>query len=76
MYGTWSKQGFTALYGVVVVASWDTGKVLNVELKSKFCSVCSACREIDETSRVHGLVGGASVRVWMQLRRFFIRDGV
>ena len=23
--GTWSKRGFTAMYGVVVVASWETG---------------------------------------------------
>ena len=49
--GTWSKRGFTALYGVVVVASWDTGKVLDVELKSKFCSVCSARHQMDETSQ-------------------------
>ena len=48
--GAWSKRSFTALYGVVVVASWDTGKVLDVELKSKFCSVCSARRQMDETS--------------------------
>ena len=26
--GTWSKRGFMVLYGVVVVASWDTSKVL------------------------------------------------
>ena len=49
--GTWSKQGFTALYGVVVVASWDTSKVSDVELKSKFCSVCSARRQMAETSQ-------------------------
>ena len=34
-----------------MVASWDTGKVLDVELKSKFCSVCSARRQMDETSQ-------------------------
>ena len=49
--GTWSKWGFTALYGVVVVASWNTGKVLDVELNSKFCSVYSAYRQMDETSQ-------------------------
>ena len=49
--GTGSWLGFTALYGVVVVASWDTSKVLDVELKSKFCSVCSARRQMDETSQ-------------------------
>ena len=49
--GTRSKWGFTALYGVVVVASGDTSKVLDVELESKFCSVCSECRQMDETSQ-------------------------
>ena len=48
---TGSKRGFTALYGVVVVASWDTSKVLDVELKSKFCSVYSAYRQMEETSQ-------------------------
>ena len=27
--GTWSKRDFTALYGVVVVTSWESGKVLD-----------------------------------------------
>ena len=35
----------------VVVASWDTSKVLDVELKSKFCSVCLAHRQMNETSQ-------------------------
>ena len=26
--GTWSKRGFTATYGVVVVIAWSTGKIL------------------------------------------------
>ena len=34
-----------------MVASWDTSKVLDVELKSKFCSVCSARHQMDETSQ-------------------------
>ena len=49
--GTWSQRGFTPLYGVVMVASWDTSKVLDVELKSKFCSVCSSHHQMDETSQ-------------------------
>ena len=35
--GTWVRRGFQSLYGVVVVASWDTGKVLDVEVLSKHC---------------------------------------
>ena len=38
--GTWSKQGHTALFGVVVVASWNTGQVLDMEVLSKWCNQC------------------------------------
>ena len=38
--GTWSKRGFTALYGVVVVMSWDSGQVLDAVALSKQCNVC------------------------------------
>jgi hypothetical protein len=39
--GTWSKRGFTALYGVCVVISWVTGEVLDTELVSKYCAACA-----------------------------------
>ena len=39
--GTWSKRGFTATYGVVAVIAWETGQVLDFEIKSKHCSACS-----------------------------------
>ena len=35
---TWSKEEFTALYGVVVVISWDSGEVLDCEVVSRHCS--------------------------------------
>ena len=35
--GTWSRRGFTAIHGVVVVISWDTGQVLDFEVMSKSC---------------------------------------
>ena len=38
--GTWSKRGFTALYGVLVVMSWDSGQVLDAVALSKQCTVC------------------------------------
>ena len=38
--GTWSKRGFTALYGVSVVMSWDSGQVLDAVALSKQCTVC------------------------------------
>ena len=42
--GTWSKRGFTALYGIVVVISWDTGRVLDSHLMSRHCGVCARQR--------------------------------
>ena len=38
--GTWSRRGFVASYGVVVVLSWVTGQVLDVMVLSKSCKVC------------------------------------
>ena len=37
---TWSKRGFTAPYGVVVVISWDSGEVLDFEILNKHCREC------------------------------------
>ena len=39
--GTWSKRGFTATYGVVTVIAWESGQVLDYEIKSKRCNLCS-----------------------------------
>ena len=46
--GTWSKRGFTALYGVVVVASWDSGQVLDCEILTKYCPDCGAHERMDK----------------------------
>ena len=37
---TWSKRGFTAMYGVVAVISWASGEVLDCDILSKHCSEC------------------------------------
>ena len=47
--GTWSKRGFTATHGAVMVISWESGQVLDFEIKSKHCSVC-ARNKMDEQS--------------------------
>ena len=39
--GTWSKRGFTATYGVVIVIACETGQVLDFEIKFKRCSACT-----------------------------------
>lgn len=39
--GTWSKRGFTATHGIVIVISWETGQVLDFEVLTKCCTICS-----------------------------------
>ena len=38
--GTWQKRGFTSLNGAVVIISTVTGKVLDVEVMSRYCNAC------------------------------------
>lgn len=38
--GTWSRRGFAAIHGVVVVISWDTGQVLDFQIMTKSCNAC------------------------------------
>ena len=47
---TWSRRGHQAKYGVVVVASWETGLVLDTQILSKFCYECHGKRHMDTTS--------------------------
>lgn len=38
--GTWHKRGHTSLNGVMALTSVDTGKVIDVEIMSKYCQTC------------------------------------
>jgi hypothetical protein len=38
--GTWQKRGHTSLNGIVSATSFDTGKVLDLEIMSKYCQGC------------------------------------
>ena len=50
---TWSKRGFTATYGVVVVIAWETGQVLDFQIKSKCYMACALeLNSVDEDSKV------------------------
>ncbi|GFY27794.1 uncharacterized protein TNCV_242592 [Trichonephila clavipes] len=40
--GTWQKRGYTSLNGVVTVTTIDTGKVIDVDILSKYC----ACKNL------------------------------
>lgn len=41
--GTWQKRGYKSKNGVCTLTSLDTGKVLDVEVLTKFCSGCVKC---------------------------------
>ena len=47
---TCQKRGHQSLCGVMVVASWETGQVLDIEVLSKWCKDCHAKRHLDSTS--------------------------
>lgn len=36
-YGTWQRRGHQSLNGVVICTSIDSGKIMDVEVLSKFC---------------------------------------
>ena len=47
---TWQKWGHQSLYGVVVVASLESGLILDTEVLSKWCKDYYAKRNMDTTS--------------------------
>lgn len=38
--GTWHKRGHTSNHGVVVATSMESGKVLDIEILTKYCHIC------------------------------------
>lgn len=44
MDGTWQKRGYSSLNGCVSCISIDTGKVLDLEILSHYCRLCSKRR--------------------------------
>lgn len=50
--GTWQKRGFKSKNGVATVTSIDTGKVIDVEALTKYCSGCTKART-DEQKQKH-----------------------
>ena len=46
--GTWMKRGHSSLYGAVFALPWQTGKVLDYAVQSKFCYECNYWENQDE----------------------------
>ena len=46
---TWQKPGFSSLDGVVSAVSNLSGKVLDFDIKSKYCKACDRQNYLNET---------------------------
>lgn len=61
--GSWQRRGHTSLNGVMSATSLDTGKVLDVEVMSKYCKYCEKHLGQDHkcTQNYKGYSGGMEV---------------
>ena len=50
--GTWTRRGYSSLYGVLACISWRTGRVLDVHVSSKYCQECVLWSDRKESGRV------------------------
>ena len=60
--GTLARRGFQSLYGIVVVVSWKSGKVLDVKVLSKHCQAYATHHEMN-TSSMKFWIGGKVTRL-------------
>ena len=49
--GTWQKRGFSSLFGAVFVIEYETGKVVDFVVKSKFCKACKHWEKAEKKIR-------------------------
>ncbi|GFY28879.1 uncharacterized protein TNCV_4720111 [Trichonephila clavipes] len=70
--GTWQKRGYTSLNGVVTVTSIDTGKVIDVDILSKYC----ACQNLpfDEKDCKRNYVGSSGAMEIQGASKIFQRS--
>ncbi|GFT95622.1 uncharacterized protein TNCV_310391 [Trichonephila clavipes] len=50
--GTWQRRGHSSLNGCVAVLSIDTGKVLDLEVMSKWCRNCNTSKSSGKSKHV------------------------
>eukprot|EP00117_Sycon_ciliatum_P009381 scpid97671/ scgid11695/ len=53
--GMWMKRGFTSLHGVFTCIHWETGRVLDLKVSTKYCQACKQWKERKEHNKIsHG----------------------
>ncbi|GFW76819.1 uncharacterized protein TNCV_59171 [Trichonephila clavipes] len=79
MDGTWLKRGYSSQNGCVICISIDTGKILDIEIMSHFCRICSKNTKVsDAASNAHvccNHLGSASSMETVGAYRIFERSG-
>ena len=60
--GTWMKRGFSSLFGVQTAIAWDIHKVVDIEILSRYCLLCS----VWQTKRRKGQISAAEYDTWHQ----------
>ncbi|GFX59390.1 uncharacterized protein TNCV_2880591 [Trichonephila clavipes] len=50
--GTWQRRGHSSLNGCVAVLSIDTGKVVDLEVMSKWCRNCNTSKSSEKSKHV------------------------
>lgn len=48
--GSWRKRGFSSLSGVTSLIGWYTGKVIDVQVKCKYCKGCESWKSKEGTA--------------------------
>ena len=46
--GNWQKRGYSSLNGYVAALSMESGKVLDIEVMSRFCRLCDANKNLEK----------------------------
>ena len=50
--GSWQKGGYSSLNGYVAALSMESGKVLDIEVMSRFCRFCDANKNLQKTDPI------------------------
>ncbi|GFX58342.1 hypothetical protein TNCV_205291 [Trichonephila clavipes] len=59
--GTWHRRGYSSLNGCVEELCIDTGKLLDLEIMSKFCRICNRMKNSNRPSWTCMLMQSSSI---------------
>ena len=72
--GTWQKRGYSSNNGVVTATSYDTGKVIDIQVYSKFCRCPKRLDKIHETNCIANFCGTSGAMEVAGVKAIFERS--